>query len=53
MKVWVFYLIPQKQGGRGWSNFLSFQYSTTLLKDRLPGYVSLITLNDDWSHVTC
>ena len=25
-KAWVFYVIPQKQGG--WSNFLSFQYST-------------------------
>ena len=25
IKAWVFYLIPQKQGG--WSNFLTFQYS--------------------------
>ena len=27
IKAWVFYLIPQKQGGGGVSNFLSFQYS--------------------------
>ena len=26
IEAWVFYLIPQKQGG--WSHFLSFQYST-------------------------
>ena len=34
IKVWVFYLIPQKRGGggRGWSNFLGFQYSTKQLK---------------------
>ena len=32
IKVWVFYLIPQKRGGKGWSNFLGFQYSTKQLK---------------------
>ena len=38
IEAWVFYLIPQKPGGGGWSNFLSFQYSTKYLKDRLRGY---------------
>ena len=51
-KAWVFYLIPQKQlggGGGGGLTSCTFNIAQKNLRTDFLG-ISLITLNDDWSH---